>query len=122
MVLVFQLIPVKIDDGEAQIIISPNQITVLDTKGREYGRIEIDPKIGMAGVGQKGFEIDNLFHAIIKGEAQAVIARRFGGDDVDGGLAHWSLPVMRSGLMDLCRMKKSIYFWTISLARTLTSS
>ena len=110
MVLVFQLIPVKINDRETKIIISPNQITIFDTKSREHCWIEVDPNIGMAGMDQKGFEIDNLFDAIIEGETQAAITGYFSGNDVDGGLAHGSLPVMRSGLMDLCRTKKSIHF------------
>ncbi len=62
----FQLIPVQVDDREAEIIVPPNQIAVFDTKSREHGRIEIDPKIGMVGVSQKGFEIDRLLDAIIE--------------------------------------------------------
>jgi len=76
----------------------------------EQRRIEIGPNIGMAGVSQEGFEIDNLFHAIIEGEAQAIIACWLNGNDVNSRLAHWILPVRRSGLMDLCRTKKSIHF------------
>jgi hypothetical protein len=82
MILVFQLIPIQIDDREAQLIISPNQITVFDMESGEHRRIEIGPNIGMAGMSQEGFEIDDLFHAVIEGEAQAMIARWFGGDDV----------------------------------------
>lgn len=110
LVLVSQLIPIQIDDWEAEIIVSPNQIAIFDAKGGEHSWIKIDSNIGMARVGQKWLEVDGLFDAIIECEAKAVITRRLSGNDINGRLAHWSLRVIRSDLMDLCRTKKSIHF------------
>jgi hypothetical protein len=48
---VFQAVSVQVDHREAQIVISPNQLAIFDTKGGEHRRIEIGSKIGMAGAG-----------------------------------------------------------------------
>jgi hypothetical protein len=55
------------------------------------------------------FEVVRSFNAVIKLQPDTEIPYLFSSDDADSGWCHLSLLVMRSGVMDLCKTKKSIH-------------
>jgi hypothetical protein len=67
--MVLQVVTVKINQGEAKIIIAPDQIAILDAEGRKAFRVQIGPQIRMPSLRQKGFEVD--FFCVTIGKAQA---------------------------------------------------
>lgn len=71
----------------------------------------------MEGVRKEGFEVYSLFNAVIKSQADEEVSNLLSSNNINGGWYHLSLLVMRSGVMGLCRTKKSIHFATMSSAR-----
>ena len=76
----------------------------------------------MEGVREERFEVYCLLDAVIEMQADAVVSNLFGIDDIDDGGCHLSPLVMRSGVMGLCRTKKSIHLAMMSPARALIIS
>jgi hypothetical protein len=97
---VIDSVPVQIDHRKTQIIIAPDQFSLFDAKCGEAQRIQPFSEFGMHGAGQEGLEIHDLFPAIIEDPMQTIISHWAGRRDLDDGRCrHFSLRVMRSGVI-----------------------
>ena len=110
------LIAVEIDHREAEVVVAPNKFAIFDSKRSKANRIQISPDIRMKGMTQEWLKVHFLFGAVIKTQPKTVSFCLRCRDHVNPGDSHLSLLVIRSGLIDLCRTKKSIHFDTISFA------
>lgn len=120
--MLIDLVKVEIHDGEAQVVVAPYQLTMLQTKCIETAFIEISPDVRVLGLAQKSPKIHFLYHAIIKAQLNLVFPGQRGRDDIDYFCVHFSHRLMYSGLTGLCSTKKSIHLDTISSARAPTIS
>jgi hypothetical protein len=96
---------VQIRDGKTQIVVSPNQISVLDAIGQESILAEKCADVGMLRITEKWPEVDDLFASVVELQAQAVAADMLGIRDVDNGRVHGSGLVIFSVETDLWSTK-----------------
>ena len=96
---------VQIGDGEAQIVVAPDQISVFEAVGEEFFLIEKSPGVRMLGITQERPEVDDLLGGVVELQTQAITTHMLGSRDVDDCWIHGSAFVIFSGETDLWRTK-----------------
>ena len=55
---------------EAEVVVIPDQVTILDREAGKRDRIEVRLDQGIAGLAQEGGEVDGALGGVAKGEAE----------------------------------------------------
>ena len=95
----------QVGNGETQIVVTPDEITMLEAEGAELVRLEKGTHFGMLRVPQKRPEVDRLFATVVEPQAKTIIARLFDARDVDDWRVHGSCLVIFSRETDLWSTK-----------------
>jgi len=96
---------VQVGSGEAQVVITPDEIAMLHTEGAELIGFKKDAHFGMLRIPKKGSEIDLLLNAVVEPQTKAIIACLLDAYDIDDWRIHGSCLVIFSRETDLWRTK-----------------
>ena len=100
-----EAVRVQIGNGETQIVVTPDEIAVLETEGAKLVGLEKSAHLRMLRVPQKRPKVDRLFATVIEPQAKTIIARLFDACDVDDWRVHGSCLVIFSRETDLWSTK-----------------
>ena len=78
----------QVGDGEAYIVVAPDQISVFEAVGEEFFLIEKSPGVRMLGITQERPEVDDLLGGVVELQTQAITTYMLGTRDVDDCWIH----------------------------------
>ncbi len=96
---------VQVRYRKAQVIVSPNQVSVIDAVVQEFFFGKECANVRVLGIAQERTEVDDLFGAVIELQAQAVASYVLRVCHIDDGRVHGSGLVIFSVETDLWRTK-----------------